>query len=143
VLKIVCDSKFIPVSVREASFPTTLGTETRVKSLAEFGFYADGPRNVVRCFYCNALVIKAFDERVPVVELHPKRIHCDWNKLVKEHQKSVLPHLECKICVEKFDYLYTILPCGHSEICFRCVFQTLPLCPLRCEAYAIVKTIQL
>lgn len=126
------------VSNRYSSLPLVLSSARR-RSLATWGYYGSSSSSV-RCFYCHCLgkldLVK--DDTVKPVELHPTNVQCDFYHLALENDN--FSSTECFICHENYRSTYSVLPCGHSGMCFRCLLSTeeCPLC--KAKSCAIVKT---
>ena len=131
--------KYLLESERLRSLPTWISTGRR-QELASFGYYAVGISESLRCFYCHAL---ADQDHVNTDDYHPRDLHnrdgCDFIQLAM--QDNDVEHKTCAICANQRRYHYTLLPCGHSQICYRCALL-MSKCPLCNDTliYAIVKT---
>ena len=119
--------KYVNLSDRIFSIPLWLESSRR-KELAEFGYYASGPSEALRCYHCHTLInqTQAKNSEIPPKDLHSTSVICDFIELFAANQNREI--VSCSLCFEKVRFHYTLLPCGHTGFCYRCVLR-LDKCP--------------
>ena len=97
--------------------------------LSEQGLYvSEGDVPILRCYYCNVKADRheLFDD---VVYNHPVDSKCSYFNVFKQHRDNISEaSMNCALCEEKYKYLFVLLPCGSSRMCFHCFFRV-DICP--------------